>query len=409
MTTAMMKTLFALCCLWSPFALWAAPAPRIDYTITLERTGAAAALQVEMRFQGNGSGNTILSVPFVPGRSSIGPVLISKIRNSREYHIVQGDSSRLQVTHAPGALLTVMYTVHSVYAGSLPLPSDAFAAVVQPHYFHLLGDQLWVVPEDTTQQKYDLNLRWTRFPAGWKLHNSYGSDAPVQRLQQTITGFRHAAYMGGDFRLHRLLINGKPLYFGIRGRWSFNDEAVAEVIRQTVMAQRTYWQDTTIERFTVGLVPMQKGSEEERSITGQGLYYTFVTVATNSRAFGIPDLTFLFNHELMHHWLGGIMKQGHPENDHKWFNEGFTDYFAHRAMREGGLMDEAEYTSRINRIFAAYYNDSTHQYTNQRLGQDYWSTPAFQQLPYRRGLLFALYLNASLQQSTFGRVTLKEV
>jgi predicted metalloprotease with PDZ domain len=154
---------------------------------------------------------------------------------------------------------------------------------------------------------------------------------------------------------------------------------------------------------------MKYNTDADRSINGRGLTNSFVTVGTNSKAFSLEDLVYLYNHELMHHWLGHVLKQAEPENAFKWFHEGFTDYFAHIVMRESGLLNEEEFKKRINNIFSVYYSDSTHQWSNDKLQQDYWVSYEMQKLPYQRGLLFALYLNESIHTYSKGKSSLKKI
>ncbi|HYH14348.1 MAG TPA: hypothetical protein VD794_03955, partial [Flavisolibacter sp.] len=134
-----------------------------------------------------------------------------------------------------------------------------------------------------------------------------------------------------------------------------------------------------------------------------------ISTATNSKAFGLNDVLFLYNHEFMHYWLGQVVKQIPPYNDYKWFHEGFTDYFAHVIMRDKELFNEQEFKQRINAVFSAYYSDSSHQWPNGSVQTDGSPSYEIQQLPYKRGLLFALYLDESIKKQTAGRASLKTI
>lgn len=400
----------ALGLLWINYALWAAPAPKLSYTVSPLKSGDHRTFLVEMRLKGSATGETALTLPFETGLYRPQDQLsILGVTNSHRHHRAAGDSALYIISHKPNAPLTVRYTITNALKDTLPTGNEVHAQMLTPHYFYLIGSSLWVTPGDSLGVAYDIAVTWKGFPAAWSLLNTYGANRPVQQFRATLDDLQNAVYMGGDFRIHTIRINDKPLHLGIRGRWNFSDEAVLDLIRRTVSAQRAYWNDYDIERYTIGLLPMKYGTEDERSMFGRGFANTFVTVGTNSRAFGLPDLTYLYNHELMHHWLGHVLKQANPENAYKWFHEGFTDYFAHVVMREGGLLDNLGYKTRVSNIFASYYNDSTHQWPNQKLQEDYWSTPQMQQLPYQRGLLFAFYLDESIRLHSSGRSSLKDV
>jgi predicted metalloprotease with PDZ domain len=390
--------------------LFAAAIPKLAYTISPLTKGGFHTFLIEMSFKGSTTGKTTLSIPFETGLyRPQDHFAVVGVTNSIRHQRVMDDSSRYVIEHNPGAQLTLRYTIKNALKDSVPTLDEVYAQMLTDKYFYLIGNFLWVVPLDSPGSNYDIRLKWSGFPARWNFLNSYGVNKLSQRIKIPLEDFQNAIYMGGDIRVHKLIINERPLYFGIRGKWTFSDEQVFTIIKKTVSSQRAYWNDYGVDRYTIALIPMKYNSDDERSINGRGLTNTFVTVGTNSKAFGLEDLVYLYNHELMHHWLGHVLKQGEPENAFKWFHEGFTDYFAHVVMLESGISDQYDFTKRINAIFSAYYSDSTHQWPNTKLEQDYWSSYDMQKLPYQRGLIFAFYLNESIRFHSKEKSSLKQV
>ena len=366
--------------------LLAADGPTITYTVSPLTKGDYRTFLIEMKFKGNAAGKTILSIPFETGLyRPQDHFAVVKVTNSWKHQRVIGDSSLYLIEHKPGADLTVRYTIKNALKDSLPALDEVYAQMLTDKYFYLLGNSLWAVPQDSSTTVYDIRLKWKDFPAAWTYLNSFEVNKVNQRFRVSLSDFRDAIYMGGDIRIHKLDIDKKPLYFAIRGLWSFSDEQVFDIIKRTVISQRAYWNYHDVDRYTIALIPMKHYSDGDKSINGRGLTNTFVTVGTNSKAFGLSDLVYLYNHELMHHWFGHILKQAEPENAFKWFHEGFTDYFAHLVMLESCLFNQQEFKKSINNIFAAYYSDSAHQWPNEKLQQDYWSSYEMNKLPYQRG------------------------
>ncbi|MGZ8517420.1 MAG: M61 family metallopeptidase [Chitinophagaceae bacterium] len=391
-------------------SLFAATVPKLAYTISPLTKGDYHTFLIEMNFKGSTTGKTTLSIPFETGLyRPQDHFAVINVTNSVGHQRVINDSSHYVIEHKPGVQLTLRYTIKNALKDSVPTLDEVYAQMLTDKYFYLLGSFLWVVPADSAATNYDISLQWTGFPAHWNFLNSYGVNKLSQRINIPVDDFQDAIYMGGDIRVHKLVINERPLYFSIRGKWNFSDEQVFTIIKRTVSSQRAYWNDYAVDRYTIALVPMKYSSDGERSINGRGLTNTFVTVGTNSKAFGLEDLVYLYNHELMHHWLGHVLKQAEPENAFKWFHEGFTDYFAHVVMLESGISDQQDFKKRINAIFSAYYSDSTHQWPNAKLEQDYWSSYDMQKLPYQRGLIFAFYLNESTRFYSKGKSSLKQV
>lgn len=390
--------------------LFAAPGPKVSYTVSPLKAGDYHAFLIKMTLKGCATGKTTLSVPYATGQYHPQEnMAIISVSNCRKHASLTGDSSVYVIEHTPNAQLTVTYTIKNALKDSLPAADEVYAQMLTDSYFYFIGSSLWIVPLDSSGMHYDISLQWKGFPAGWSYLNSYGANKVNQSISASLSDFQNAIYMGGDIRIHKLVINERPLYFGIRGQWGFSDEKVFEIIKKTVRSQRAYWNDYDVDQYTITLIPMKYHSDAERSINGRGLTNTFVTVGTNTKALVLDDLLYLFNHELMHHWFGHVLKQGEPENAFKWFHEGFTDYFAHIVMLEGGLLDQQEFKRKVNTIFAAYYSDSTHQLPNEELQEKYWASAEIQKLPYQRGLIFAFYLDESIQFFSKVKSSLKNV
>lgn len=390
--------------------LFAAPDPKVSYTISPLKAGDYQSFLIKMKLKGSPAGITTLSIPYETGQYHPQENLaIINISNCQKHGSLKVDSSIYVIEHKPNAELTVTYTIKNALKDSLPAADEVYAQMLTDKYFYCIGSSLWIVPLDSSGVHYDISLQWKGFPAGWSYLNSHGANKVNQSISSSLSDFQNAIYMGGDMRIHKLVINERPLYFGIRGQWSFSDEQVFDIIQKTVRSQRAYWNDYDVDQYTISLIPMMYQSDAERSINGRGLTNTFVTVGTNSKALVLEDLLYLFNHELMHHWFGHVLKQGEPETAFKWFHEGFTDYFAHIVMLQGGLLNEQEFKMKVNTIFAAYYSDSTHQWPNEKLEQEYWTSAEIQKLPYQRGLIFAFYLDESIQFYSKGKSSLKEI
>lgn len=388
----------------------AAPVPTITYTISPLTKGAYQSVLIEMKVKGSATGETRLAIPYETELyRPQNQIRIAEVINSSRHQVVAGDSSAYLIEHKPNAILTIKYVIGNALKDSLPGFSEVYAQMLTNKYFYLLGNYAWIIPQDSAAAHYDISLQWKGFPADWSYLSSHSANGARQTFRASLADFHNAVYMGGDFRVHKELIHGKPLYLGIRGGWSFSDAEVFDVVRKTVKAQRAYWNDYDVSHYTVGVLPVKYADEKERSMDGRGFSNTFITAGTNSKSLVIGDLVFLYNHELMHHWFGHVLKQAEPENDFKWFHEGFTDYFAHAAMLDQGLFDEQEFKQRINAIFSAYYSDSSHQWPNEKLAKNYWSSPAMKILPYQRGLIFAFYLNEAINLHSNGKVSLKQV
>ncbi|PQB03498.1 hypothetical protein BST85_00255 [Aureitalea marina] len=97
------------------------------------------------------------------------------------------------------------------------------------------------------------------------------------------------------------------MYLAIRGQWqAFEDQQVVDMLGRTIQTQRDFWKDHSQEYFTVTLIPTQldRGS----SMGGTGLTNSFAANASNNKYLDFSGLSWLFNHELMHNWIGHTIK-----------------------------------------------------------------------------------------------------
>jgi predicted metalloprotease with PDZ domain len=390
--------------------VYAQSGTKLSYTVSPVKANDYSTFLIELKVKGSASGHTVFSIPYETGNyRPQDQIRMLNVTNGEQHGYDATDSTQYYIKHKPHAPLTIKYTVQNALKDSLPTLDEVYTQMLTPKYYYLIGHFLWMAPADTTAARHTISLKWKGFPAQWKHLNTYGANQLNQQLSLSVSDFQNAIYMGGDIRVHKIVINSKPLYLGVRGQWQFSDEELLQHLHKIVAGQRAYWNDYDFKQYVVGLIPMKYSHEKEISMNGRGLSNTFVTVGTNTKAFGLNNLTFLYNHELMHHWFGYVLQQAEPENAYKWFNEGFTDYFAHVVMRETGLFTEEDYKRSLNRVFSEYYVDSTNQWPNEKLQAEYWSSAKMQQLPYKRGLLFALYLDESIKKQTAGKASLKTV
>ena len=113
------------------------------------------------------------------------------------------------------------------------------------------------------------------------------------------------------------------------------------------------------------------------------------------------DYYALFAHEHLHRWIHGdindIKKGSKPELKY-WWSEGFTDFYSRViALRSKGI-DRNTFIKHINEILYAYYFSPSNLEPNSRMAKNLQKGDDMGKLPYRRGLVFAIYLNDMIQK-----------
>ena len=77
------------------------------------------------------------------------------------------------------------------------------------------------------------------------------------------------------------------------------------------------------------------------------------TMRVAPSAVGLPMWGNTIAHELFHLWNSSWL-QSNSKDSTEWFSEGFTEYYANRAMRAAGLIDRDAYVAKMSKHLGAY-------------------------------------------------------
>lgn len=115
---------------------------------------------------------------------------------------------------------------------------------------------------------------------------------------------------------------------------------------------------------------------------------------------------FGFTHELFHLWNGKSIRSNGPED---WFSEGFTNYYALKALHEADMLDEAAFLGVLGGIFyPRYVGDDGYGELSMReaveIDKDgHWG------LIYAGGLFTAICQDVDIRTSTANRRSIDDV
>jgi predicted metalloprotease with PDZ domain len=322
------------------------------------------------------------------------------------------DSNRIVVYHPRGREVRFSYRVKQDAA---QYTKEQFnRPYVADTYFHVLGESLFAVPEallKTAPEDPEMtaSIRWLGFPQDFALHNTFTSGATEQTFRGKLwTEFYRSLYVGGDYRLQQFSHQNRAVYLVQRGQWpAYDDARVLAAVQQALTAQRSFWQDAGPARYTVFLSPTVSSADTSwhgQSMKGAGLYQGFVLQSTNNPYNNWDLLRYLLNHEMLHQWIGGQIGAAHEELNY-WFTEGFTDYYAFKNRLRSGDLTMEQWVQRFNEdVLQRLYRNAERNQPNYLIKDHYWTSSSFGKLPYRRGAVFALWLDHQiLRRSNYTR------
>lgn len=363
------------------------------------------ALRVQLEMVGDADGATQLQLPDQFGPANHLYRCISRIRSLSGQPIAfSADSLSVIVQHPPGALIHLSYEVKQDVPAPLMTAANSSRPFISGSNFQVIGAALFIIPL-APSDGYQVTFSWQQFPTNWMLHSSFGPEFQQQWSAPDVRWLESVFSGGADWRRYQTAVQGKPVFLTILGKkWSFTDSLLVEALQTIVACQREFWNDFDIPSYTVTLLPIDH-PDQKVYYSGVGLSQSFATYAT-PEGLQLSHLQHLFHHELMHHWIGGEIRNGGAANDMQfaWFSEGFTEYFSWQNQLRCGFIDSTTFAHQITtRYFKALWQSPNAQQPNSWIADHFWDQPEARLLPYQRGFVMAFYLNQLIEQHSRGK------
>lgn len=389
---AILRQALAVLALFGATFVLAAQAPsraRVDYEFRpILEAGALRAVEVDLRFRGAADGVTTLRLPNEWGGQSELWRSIEDVRVVSGADLREGDGPAFRtLAHQPNARIHVRYRIVQDREGAPSAEQgNPYRAVIQPTYFHLIGNAALVIPE--IDGATPVRVRARDMPRRWR----FASDLEHRGL--ALEDANSSITVGGDFRI---LHGADPnIRIAIRGQWRFSDADFASEASRIVMAQRRFWGDAS-EPYLITVIELTAPDPGWVSVGGTGLDDAFAFFATPNG--DEQTIARILAHEGLHTWIpgriGGMPQAGEAVD--YWLSEGFTDFYTARVLVREGLWTPAQFAEDLNAMLAAYAQSPVRAEPNARILADFWNDRSVQQLPYQRGRLLATIWDARLR------------
>jgi predicted metalloprotease with PDZ domain len=306
-----------------------------------------------------------------------------------------GPSSRI-IRHPPDALITLEYTVVKDWSGRRLKDGHYARVVVTPDYLYAVGEALWITPDWPESRPVSLRLRWDGGIQNWSFRNSFGTGID-QQFQSSPAAFRHATFIGGDFRVRRLEPFGQAVYLATRDTLKFDEEDLASLVTRLARRQRSFWDEGDFPDYLVILLPTDDSVGNAGGEGRTNSFSLYIPAETTS----VMDFRYTLAHEMFHAWVP--QRLGKLENEElHWFSEGFTDFYAALLLLREGLITLEEYLAGYNELVEAYLTSSARSLTAHQVTKERRRSYDAERIPYQRGHLLAYRWNAAIISATRG-------
>lgn len=385
----------------------------VHYTVTPIFNDSIPSLRITLECNAEKNGETTLLFQNKAwGENNLYNVLHNMKSLNEGVEILQSKDSGWITLRHPRELKKVRFEYEIIQDTKHPLTSKkTYRPIVQKDYFHVFSHNLFMIPRDyvpNSDALFNVSINWKGFNDSFSLINTFGVNIKEQKIANTSERLFHSGlFTGGDFRDYRIHIKDNEVIYAIRSSWKkLKDSTMVTVLKKTITAQRDFWKDHSQKHFTVTTIPTYQ--ERGSSIQGTGLTNAFATSASNNKYLEIESLVYLFNHELQHNWIGHTIINANEEEQY-WFSEGFTDYYTIKNITKNKIynLDKSYFIKEFNKTIKALYASPVKEAPNSEINYDnFWTSRDYEKLPYRRGAIFAFYLDHKIRKDSKGQKSL---
>jgi predicted metalloprotease with PDZ domain len=368
----------------------------VAYEVTpVVEAGSLRAVEVTMTFSGDADGRTRVRLPAAWAGTR---------RLDRTVVEVEADGARLTrrgsditLSHRPGAPVRLTYRVAQDYSGPPRVGFDRpYRPSTIPEGFTLIG---WTVFGPVEARERDgATFRWGPAPAGWALASDLDHAAGARIDVETLSD---SVLVGGrDLELVTFQAAGGQVRVAVLGGWRFSADALADRYGRMVEASADFWGEGR-RPFFLALTPLA-GPPGAGAQSGLGLGDGLAIWLSSDSA--LDEASHVLVHEQQHAWmpdrLGGLSVGGSEALDF-WFSEGFTDFYTLRILLRAGLSTPEAHLEALNRALRIQA-EAPPGLRNADVARAFFNDRRIAGLPYQRGLLLALAIDARLRRASGG-------
>jgi predicted metalloprotease with PDZ domain len=367
---------------------------------------ASSQLIIDCNFKGNHSGKTKLILPDNwAGQKSLWKSVKSITLHTNGVRI---DSTSRQsekvLFHSPNQSIRISYSLSQDWKGNLVYPNN-YRAIINNEYVQCTGHSILIHPVFTDKQKISVKLDWRAMPSNWNIANSFHSTTKFWEGNVNAKDLINALFVAGDFRILKDNIKQKPIVLAIRGKeWKFADSLMLQQLKNVVLAERIFWNDFKEPYYLVTMNPFFGNG----LLNGTSLHQAFLTGLTTEFSIN-PSVLSLIAHEYFHNWNGTFIHMEGSDQTNAWFSEGFTEYYTYKILFSNHLIDTIHYLHSVNKTIDDYYLSNVRNADNLTASKNFWTEQDYQQLPYKKGFVYALYLDQLIQNKSVNRASLNSL
>ncbi len=253
-----------------------------------------------------------------------------------------------------------------------------------------------------------ISVIWDKYPKKFTYFNSLApKDSPSKKGYINGDTMGRLLYvMGANISVIKYEVKGIPYYSITSNEENYKalKTELPPLFNNYFPSIREFWEDYKAPFYFVAVLPIKYAGITKAG--GFGMDNGFMM-----KYLGDVDswTKVVIAHETSHNWIGFKIQIGDDSFDNQWFGEGFNDYVMLINMTKSKIHSPTEFLKYLNDSnFKEHYTSKVKDSTNASIAKNYWTDyPNFGKLPYRRGLIYAFYLDNQIRLASNGKFTLR--
>ncbi len=317
-------------------------------------------------------------------------------------------SREISVVFKSEKKVEIEYDIIDTHTAEQGLRGELFRPLISRDYLYCHGVNLFFNPVFRDPSlKARQTVAWEKLP-DFRLFHSFDPENDGTNISKgEQADFLFTIITGAkDMSIEKLVVSGTKNYLVLRTNKlkEYNRRMLSEYFTKYYAGIREFWKDSSTHPYSL---IVQQFLNIDHSMSGMGLgngfsgkySYKIDTTLSTGRM-------MVLSHEIGHYWIGGKIDTGTGD---QWFGEGFNDYLTFYTLAMTGLLTADQFEHEFNSILTAHYSSKVKGLPNESVWKNYWKMGDYNKLPYRRGAIFAFYLDNQIRRASNGAKTIHDL
>ncbi|MFD2035382.1 hypothetical protein ACFSKL_11295 [Belliella marina] len=414
MKTNKIKIIIILLLIFSSFS-YAQQNPFMDYVLSWD--GESSILEVELTYSVSQKDSTvfIFGDPDFGGQNDIFNT-IKNIRVSKPEELRLDEANRrITVFHNGAKKNKISYEIDGSFNVDKPTvasQTELFRPVITKGMLTMVN--IHFTMKITDESNPLVSFSWHKYPENFTYFNSVqpSQKNPSMRFTDNYDKLSHILYfvMGDNIDVKEYNVMGVPYYCVTTIEDRYGNDLQGNFIpffESYFPSIHRFWNDTDFPFYSLTVTALQN-NQKEIGAGGFGIKNGFVMKL--GKKFDTRE-KYVTAHETSHSWIGIKMMLGHDSFDNQWFGEGFNDYITIINLANSKIFEKEDFLNYMNEDnFKKHYKSEIKGVHNDSIAAKYWTDYAnYGVLPYKRGLIYAFYLDNQIRLASNGKFTLRNM